>query len=92
MISVVCVYNNEDTLKLALLRSLEGQSAKFELILLDNRDGRYKSAAQALNDCGRKSSGDFIMFVHQDMWLAASTWLQDAEDLVLGVLNDAGQQ
>jgi len=44
---VVCVYNNEDILKVALLRSLESQSAKFELILLDNRDARYKSAAQA---------------------------------------------
>lgn len=82
MISVVCVYNNEDILGVALLRSLESQTAKFELILLDNRDGRYKSAAQALNDGGRKAAGDFIMFAHQDMWLATSIWLEDAENIL----------
>jgi GT2 family glycosyltransferase len=95
MISVVCVYNNEDTLKVALSRSLENQTGKYELILLDNRDGRYKSAAQALNDGGRRANGDFIMFVHQDMWLATSTWLEDAENHlrtlpVLGVAGVAG--
>ncbi|MBN2099221.1 MAG: methyltransferase domain-containing protein [Dehalococcoidia bacterium] len=89
MISVVCVYNNESVLKVALLRSLGSQTAKFEPILLDNRDGRYRSAAQALNDGGRRATGDFIMFIHQDMWLATPTWLEDAERL-LKTLPDAG--
>ena len=82
MISVVCVYNNEAILKVALSRSLQSQTATFELILLDNRDGRYRSAAQALNDGGRRAIGDFIMFVHQDMWLASDTWLEDAEKIL----------
>lgn len=95
MISVVCVYNNEDILRVALLRSLEGQTARFELILLDNRQGRFKSAAQALNDGGGRATGDFIMFVHQDMWLATNTWLHDAENMAkdltsLGVAGVAG--
>lgn len=95
MISVVCVYNNEATLRVALLRSLESQSARFELILLDNRDGRYQSAAQALNDGGGRATGDFVMFAHQDMWLATNTWLQDAECMLtslpgLGVAGVAG--
>ena len=70
MISVVCVYNNEAILKVALLRSLQSHTATFEPILLDNRDSRYKSAAQALNEGARRATGDFIMFVHQDRWLA----------------------
>ena len=82
MISVVCVYNNEAILKVALSRSLQSQTATFELILLDNRDGRYRSAAQALNDGGRRAIGDFIMFVHQDMWLASNTWLEEAETML----------
>ena len=95
MISVVCVYNNEAILKVTLLRSLQSQTATFEPILLDNRDSRYKSAAQALNDGARGATGDFIMFVHQDMWLASDTWLADAEKMVrtlpeLGVAGVAG--
>ena len=45
MISVVCVYNNASILKVALLRSLQSQTAKYEPILLDNRDVGYRSAA-----------------------------------------------
>jgi len=61
---------------------MESQTAKFELLLLDNRDYGYKSAAEALNDGGRKATGDFIMFDHQHMWLATSTWLEDAKDML----------
>lgn len=78
MISVVCVYNNEKTLKSVLLESLERQTVEYELITLDNRDGRFKSAAEALNYGGAKAKGDYIMFVHQDMWLGTDSWLEDA--------------
>ena len=95
MISVVCVYNNERTLKNVLLKSLENQTVEFELITLDNRDNRYKSAADALNYGGAKANGDYIMFVHQDMWLGSNSWLEDAERTVdsladLGVAGVAG--
>jgi hypothetical protein len=95
MISVVCVYNNESTLDHCLLASLQSQTAMFETILLDNRDGRYRSAAQALNEGGRRATGDFIMFVHQDMWLATNNWLEHAESTLkalpsLGVAGVAG--
>ena len=95
MISVVCVYNNENTLKEVLLKGLEKQSARYELIALDNRGGKYKSASEALNYGGAKASGDYIMFVHQDMWLGSTTWLEDAEMITksipdLGVAGVAG--
>jgi len=95
MISVVCVYNNERILKDALLKSLENQTVEFELITLDNRDGRYSSAAEALNSGGKKANGDYIMFAHQDMWLYSESWLEEAERILesipdLGVAGVAG--
>ena len=96
MISIVCVYNNEVTLKNALLASLKDQTADFELIKIDNADGKFKSAAEALNYGGSKANGDYIMFVHQDMWLGSGSWLEDAERALisipdLGIAGVAGQ-
>lgn len=95
MISIVCVYNNEKTLRNVLLKGLKNQTVEFELITLDNRDGRYRSAAEALNYGGKKAKGEYIMFVHQDMWFYSSTWLEEAERLVasipdLGIAGVAG--
>ena len=79
MISVVCVYNNNTTLRSTLLKSLAKQTAEFELITLDNTANRFKSAAEALNYGGSKAKGAYIMFVHQDMWLISITWLEEVE-------------
>jgi len=85
MISVVCVYDNEEYLRRILLRSLENQTVKFELITLDNRHGTYKSAAEALNYGGEKASGDYIMFAHQDMCLLSHYFLEDAEKILTSI-------
>jgi len=95
MISVVCVYNNDKTLSNVLLKSLKNQTVEYELITLDNRDKRFKSAAEALNHGGAKAKGDYIMFVHQDMWLGTDSWLEDAEKTLeaipdLGIAGVAG--
>ena len=95
MISVVCVYNNDNILNNVLLKSLKNQSVDFELMPIDNRNGIYKSAAEALNHGGAGAKGDYIMFVHQDMWLASDTWLEDVENMLrtlpaLGVAGVAG--
>ena len=81
MISIVCVYNNEITYKNVILKSLKNQSAKFEMIPLDNRNNKYKSAAEALNHGGMKTKGEYIMFVHQDVFLGYNDWLKDAFSL-----------
>jgi 2-polyprenyl-3-methyl-5-hydroxy-6-metoxy-1,4-benzoquinol methylase len=96
MISVVCVYNDQAVLEQVLLKSLRTQTAKYELITLDNTNGRFSSAAQALNYGGSQAKGDYIMFAHQDMWLATDTWLEDAERILqsipdLGIAGVAGQ-
>lgn len=67
MISIICCYNNQKVLNNMLLKSLQNQDADYELILVDNTNNRFKSAAEALNDGAKKSSGDFLMFVHQDV-------------------------
>jgi hypothetical protein len=67
MISVVCIYNNERTLRDVLLKSLESQTVEFELITLANKDNRYKSAAEAFNYGGERTKGEYIMFVQQYM-------------------------
>ena len=95
MISVVCVYNNERTMKNVLLKSLANQTSEFELIALDNTENRYNSAAEALNYGGVKAKGDYIMFIHQDMWLNSDSWLEDIEKMLesipdLGVAGVAG--
>ena len=63
-------------------KGLKTQNVEYELIALDNREDRFKSAAEALNYGGERASGEYIMFAHQDMWLGCDTWLQDAERLL----------
>jgi hypothetical protein len=92
MISVVCVYNKESIYKEALLKGLRRQTAAYELIALDNSTGRFRSAAEAYNFGGAKAKGDYLMFVHQDVWLVTRTWMEDAERMVkdLPALGAAG--
>jgi hypothetical protein len=82
MISVVCVYNDRETLEEYLLKSLRAQSVEYELILLDNTKGRFKSAAQALNRGGKRAKGKYIMFVHQDVDLISPRFLAEAEAML----------
>lgn len=44
MISVICVYNDRETLRRFLLRDLR-EGGDYELILLDNTTGGFGSAA-----------------------------------------------
>jgi len=97
MISVVCVYNDLSIYSEYLLSSIQRQKGDHELIAIDNRDGHFKSAAEALNDGGRKANGDFIMFAHQDVRLDSDNWLNGAEEMLrsisdLGIAGVAGRE
>lgn len=87
MISIVCVYNNEKILNDNLLKSLKGQTSEYELILIDNTQSKYTSAAKALNWGGEKAKGDYIMFVHQDVDLYDDKWLAIAENILSSIPN-----
>jgi len=68
MLTIVCVYNNYDILKEWLLNSLEKiGNTDYELILIDNTNGRFRSAAKAFNSVINRVKGDYVMFVHQDV-------------------------
>jgi len=97
MISVVCVYNDEQTLQDCLLQCLRSQTASCELIALDNTESRFRSAAEALNYGGGRAHGKYVMFVHQDVSLNGDTWMRDAENVLdslpeLGVAGIAGKR
>lgn len=96
MISVVCVYNNRETLEEYLLKGLRNQSASYDLQLIDNTHGQFTSASSALNHGGAAAAGKYIMFAHQDILIQSSTWLEDAERMLdsvemLGVAGVAGK-
>lgn len=99
MIAVVCVYNNKNVYAGHLLKSLQVQSAAFELIALDNTIGRFSSAAEALNygACQTKSGSKYIMFAHQDIDLGSPAWLEETENMLdalpqLGIAGVAGSR
>lgn len=97
MISVVCVYNDQEILDKYLLASLDKQENNYQLILLDNRQRKYKSAAEALNHGFKQSTGSYVMFVHQDMKFTSQNWLYDVETTLenlpnLGVAGLAGRR
>ena len=79
MISIICAYNNKSILNDWLLASLRDQFSRSELILIDNSQGKYQSAASALNWGGKKASGDYFCFVHQDIHFCRTTDLENIE-------------
>jgi GT2 family glycosyltransferase len=89
MISIVCVYSNERTLREVLLESLQRQTVEFQLITIDNTGNKYRSAAEALNHGGREATGKYLMFVHQDVGLSSDSYLETVET-VLDTLPDVG--
>jgi len=96
MISVVCVYNNKSILENYLLKSLKNQTVNYELINLDNTQGKFKSAAKALNYGGEQAKGKYLMFVHQDVDLCSNIWLNEAEKMLdrlsnIGIVGVAGR-
>lgn len=102
--SVITIYNNLDTLENWLGSSLEKQASElYEFISIDNSSGRFTSAAEALNVGASKASGEYLMFVHQDVRLLVSDWFERASDHlssiddvgiagVIGVTDDRGTQ
>ena len=96
MFSIVCVYNNKDILENFLLKSLKNQSREYELILMDNTNGKFNSAAEALNKGAKKAKGKYILFVHQDVDLSSINWLEKCESILdsienLGIAGVAGR-
>lgn len=70
MISIICVYNNETSLKNQLMKSLNQFNTKdFELILLDSAMYGFTCSADGLNYGAEKANGDVLIFTHQDIFI-----------------------
>ena len=81
---MVTCFNNREILQENLLKSLgEQHNTDFELIAIDNTVRKFSSITSALNYGGQKATGDYIMFVHQDIYLCGENWL----DVALSLLN-----
>ncbi|MCW4003154.1 MAG: glycosyltransferase [Candidatus Bathyarchaeota archaeon] len=92
-ISIVICFNNHEILRENLIKSLEQQhNINFELIAVDNTEKKFSSIPSALNYGGHKATGDYIMFVHQDIFLCGENWLNTAFSLLsaLPALGAAG--
>ena len=77
MMSIICVYNNEQILNDFLISSLEKQSEDYELILVDNRNQEFTSASSALNYGAKKATGDYLVFAHQDINFSNIDWIKN---------------
>ena len=67
MISVICVWNNEEQYQNILIHSLNIQDCDYELISIDNRNHAFTSCAAALNWGADHSTGEILIFTHQDI-------------------------
>lgn len=67
MISVICVWNNEEQYQNILVHSLNIQDCDYELISIDNRNHAFTSCAAALNWGADHSTGEILIFTHQDI-------------------------
>lgn len=76
-VSIICVYNKTFPLREQLLKSLEIQKAKYELILIDNRNNKFKNAASALNHGASQAHGEYLIFSHQDIIIKDENWLEN---------------
>ena len=97
MFSIICVYNSREAFEKYLMPGLLGQTAEYELIALDNTGGRFRSAAEALNEAARKARGKYLMFVHQDVALGSPDFLERVERTLdpmpgLGIAGVAGKK
>lgn len=82
-ISVVIVYTNTEQLDEAV-KYLERQTVfpSVELVLLDNREKRFLSAASALNYGAQQANGEVVVFMHQDVYLWDEKFLEKYYDVL----------
>lgn len=73
-LSLICVYNNVEQFN-ALVESFGCFRPEVEVIGLDNRSGRWKSAAEAYFEGAKKSNSQILVFSHQDIRFTDDSFL-----------------
>lgn len=86
--SIICVYNNITALEDKLLYSLKKNNVECELVLIDNTNNQFPSAASALNYGANQAKNDVLIFAHQDIYIKSpneiETMARDIERLPMG--------
>lgn len=82
-ISIICVYNNLYQLEECLLKSLKTQNIDYELILIEGVPNKFASCSAALNYGVKKSSGDILIFSHQDIVLKRNDELEQFAEYII---------
>lgn len=85
-ISFIIIYTKDEQIK-ECEKWIDAQNydGEIEKIILDNRENKgYKSAASALNFGAKKSTGDILFFMHQDVYL----WDKNAIKTCVDFLTD----
>jgi hypothetical protein len=80
-VSIVCVYNNPAVREQCLDRSIDrlrAEEGDVEYLPVDNVNGAYPSAGAALNHGVSLASNEYVVFVHQDVFLHSLTALTEA--------------
>lgn len=97
-VSIVCVFNDEPVLESCLRQSIDAQSASAadtELIAVDNRNGRFRTAGAALMHGAEAAKNAVLVFVHQDVVLHSLPELERAAaelvaDPTIGIMGAVG--
>jgi hypothetical protein len=97
-VSIVTVFNDAAVRQGCLDRSIEAhrdEVADVDYVPVDNTEGRFASAGAALNHGAREARHDYLVFVHQDVYLHSLQALEEAagmlaEDQTIGLLGAAG--
>ena len=66
-ITLISVYNNRELLNQMVDSSKKQTNVNIEYVLVDNSSREFPSAAAALNYGAKKATGDYLVFLHQDI-------------------------
>lgn len=92
--SIIIIKTNEEQTKEAVeWINRQTVADEIETIILENENNKnYSSAAQALNDGAKMANGEFLFFMHQDIYLwdlsaieKCVSYLEEHKDTVVGV-------
>ena len=81
-ITIICVYNDEKKYKEEFLAGLAIQDIDYELNAIDNSNKRFSSSAEAYNYAVKESTGDVLIFAHQDIRLKTSDALRKMAEMI----------
>jgi Glycosyltransferase like family len=96
-VSVICVYSDTEVRRRCLDRSIaeRAEGVEIEYLPVDNTEGAFETAGAALNHGASLATNDYLVFVHQDVYLRSLRALERAagalaDDPTIGVLGAAG--